>query len=324
MKYRMESDSMGEIKVPADKYYGAQTARSLINFNIGWETMPREIIRAMGILKKAAAIVNAELHVLPADKKDLIVQAADEVIAGTLDLHFPLYVWQTGSGTQTNMNTNEVIANRAIEIAGGELGSKTPVHPNDDVNKGQSSNDTFPTAMHISAVEQIHNRLIPDVSALRDTLKKKSDEFKNIIKIGRTHLMDATPLTLGQEFSGYAAQLDNAIQRIDGCLPRLYQIALGGTAVGTGINTHAGFPGQGGERDRDPHQAPVHHRAQQVRGAGGARRHRRSQRRHENHRLLADENRQRRALAGIGSTLRHRRTRICPPTNPARPSCPAR
>jgi fumarate hydratase class II len=242
MDYRMESDSMGEVKVPADKYYGAQTARSLINFNIGWETMPRELIRAMGILKKAAAIVNAELHVLPADKKDLIVQAADEVIAGTLDDHFPLYVWQTGSGTQTNMNTNEVIANRAIEIAGGTLGSKTPVHPNDDVNKGQSSNDTFPTAMHISAVEQIHDRLIPAVSALRDTLKKKSDEFKNIIKIGRTHLMDATPLTLGQEFSGYAAQLDNAIQRIDGCLPRLYQIALGGTAVGTGINTHADFP----------------------------------------------------------------------------------
>ncbi len=171
MDYRMESDSMGEIKVPADKYYGAQTARSLINFNIGWETMPREIIRAMGILKKAAAIVNADLHVLPADKKDLIVQAADEVIDSKLDGHFPLFVWQTGSGTQTNMNTNEVIANRAIEIAGGELGSKTPVHPNDDVNKGQSSNDTFPTAMHISAVEQIHERLIPAVSALRDTLK---------------------------------------------------------------------------------------------------------------------------------------------------------
>jgi len=242
MKHRMESDSMGEIKVPADKYYGAQTARSLINFNIGWETMPREIIRAMGILKKAAAIVNAELHVLPADKKDLIVQAADEVIAGTLDDHFPLYVWQTGSGTQTNMNTNEVIANRAIEIAGGTLGSKTPVHPNDDVNKGQSSNDTFPTAMHIAAVEQIYDRLIPAVSALRDTLKKKSVAFKNIIKIGRTHLMDATPLTLGQEFSGYAAQLDNALQRIDSCLPRLYQIALGGTAVGTGINTHKDFP----------------------------------------------------------------------------------
>jgi len=242
MEYRMESDSMGEIKVPADKYYGAQTARSLINFNIGWETMPRELIRGMGILKKAAAIVNAELHVLPADKKDLIVQAADEVIAGTLDDHFPLYVWQTGSGTQTNMNTNEVISNRAIEIAGGTIGSKDPVHPNDDVNKGQSSNDTFPTAMHISAVEQIHDRLIPAVSGLRDTLKKKSEEFKNIIKIGRTHLMDATPLTLGQEFSGYATQLDNAIQRIDSCLPRLYQIALGGTAVGTGINTHKDFP----------------------------------------------------------------------------------
>ena len=242
MEYRMESDSMGEIKVPADRYYGAQTARSLINFDIGWETMPREIIRGMGILKKAAAIVNAELHVLPVEKKDLIVQAADEVITGTLDDHFPLHVWQTGSGTQTNMNTNEVIANRAIEMAGGTLGSKDPIHPNDDVNKGQSSNDTFPTAMHIAAVEQIHDRLIPAVSTLRDTLKKKSAEFKNIIKIGRTHLMDATPLTLGQEFSGYATQLDNAIQRIYGCLPRLYQIALGGTAVGTGINTHKDFP----------------------------------------------------------------------------------
>ena len=242
MDYRMESDSMGEIKVPADKYYGAQTARSLINFDIGWETMPRELIRAMGILKKASAIVNADLHVLPADKKDLIVQAADEVIAGTLDDHFPLRVWQTGSGTQTNMNTNEVIANRAIEIAGGTLGSKDPIHPNDDVNKGQSSNDTFPTAMHIAAVEQIYDRLVPGISALRDTLKKKSDAFKNIIKIGRTHLMDATPLTLGQEFSGYATQLDNAIQRIDSCLPRLHQIALGGTAVGTGINTHKDFP----------------------------------------------------------------------------------
>ncbi|NIQ04072.1 MAG: class II fumarate hydratase, partial [Nitrospinaceae bacterium] len=242
MDYRMESDSMGEIKVPADKYYGAQTARSLINFNIGWEHMPDEIVRGMGILKKAAAIVNAELGVLPEDKKDLIVQAADEVIAGKLNDHFPLFVWQTGSGTQSNMNTNEVISNRAIEIAGGTIGSKTPVHPNDHVNKGQSSNDTFPTAMHIAAVEQIHDRLIPAVGALRDTLKKKADAFKNIIKIGRTHLMDATPLTLGQEFSGYAAQLDNALQRIDSCLPRLYQIALGGTAVGTGINTHKDFP----------------------------------------------------------------------------------
>jgi len=242
MDYRKETDSMGEIKVPAHCYYGAQTARSLIHFDIGDETMPRELIRAMGILKKAAALVNADLGLLPAEKKDLIVQAADEVISGKLDDHFPLRVWQTGSGTQTNMNTNEVIANRAIEISGGEMGSKQPIHPNDDVNKGQSSNDTFPTAMHISAVEKFQDRLAPMLGQLRDSLKKKSEEFKNIIKIGRTHLMDATPLTLGQEFSGYATQLDNSLQRIDTCMPRLYQIALGGTAVGTGINTHKDFP----------------------------------------------------------------------------------
>ncbi len=242
MDYRKETDSMGEIKVPAHCYYGAQTARSLIHFDIGGETMPSELIRAMGILKKAAALVNAELGLLPEDKKDLIVQAADEVISGKLDDHFPLRVWQTGSGTQTNMNTNEVIANRAIEISGGEMGSKKPIHPNDDVNKGQSSNDTFPTAMHISAVEKFQDRLVPMLGQLRDSLKKKSEEFKNIIKIGRTHLMDATPLTLGQEFSGYATQLDNSLQRIDTCMPRLYQIALGGTAVGTGINTHKDFP----------------------------------------------------------------------------------
>ncbi|TDJ52742.1 MAG: class II fumarate hydratase [Nitrospina sp.] len=242
MDYRKETDSMGEIKVPAHCYYGAQTARSLIHFDIGDETMPRELIRAMGILKKAAALVNADLGLLPAEKKDLIVQAADEVISGKLDDHFPLRVWQTGSGTQTNMNTNEVIANRAIEISGGEMGSKQPIHPNDDVNKGQSSNDTFPTAMHISAVEKFQDRLVPMLGQLRDSLKKKSEEFKNIIKIGRTHLMDATPLTLGQEFSGYATQLDNSLQRIDTCMPRLYQIALGGTAVGTGINTHKDFP----------------------------------------------------------------------------------
>ncbi len=242
MEHRVETDSMGEIKVPADKYYGAQTARSLIHFNIGIETMPRELIRAMGILKKAAATVNSELGLLSEEKKILMNQAADEVISGELDSHFPLRVWQTGSGTQTNMNTNEVIANRAIEISGGKLGSKDPIHPNDDVNKGQSSNDTFPTAMHIAAVEKINETLIPSIGKLRDTLKKKSEEFKEIIKIGRTHLMDATPLTLGQEFSGYTTQLDNAIQRIDGCLPRLLQIALGGTAVGTGINSHKEFP----------------------------------------------------------------------------------
>ncbi|MEC7640907.1 MAG: class II fumarate hydratase [Nitrospinota bacterium] len=244
MEYRVETDSMGEINVPANSYYGAQTARSLIHFDIGMETMPREIIRAMGILKKASAIVNAKLGLLADDKKNLIVQAADEVIVGKLDVHFPLRVWQTGSGTQSNMNSNEVIANRAIEISGGKMGSKSPIHPNDDVNKGQSSNDTFPTAMHIAAVEEINGRLIPAVTHLRDSVGKKSKEFAEIIKIGRTHLMDATPLTLGQEFSGYKTQLDNALDRIQTCLPRLQQIALGGTAVGTGLNSHPDFPEQ--------------------------------------------------------------------------------
>jgi fumarate hydratase class II len=241
MEYRIETDSMGEVKVPADKYYGAQTARSLMNFKIGGERFPRELIRALGILKKAAAMANKELGVLPAEKADLIIKAADEVIEGKLDEHFPLVVWQTGSGTQTNMNANEVIANRAIEMAGGVLGSKKPIHPNDDVNKAQSSNDTFPTAMHIAAVEEIHRRLIPMVKKLRDALAEKVEEFKDIIKIGRTHLMDAVPLTLGQEFSGYVQQLDNGLERIYGCLPRLSQLALGGTAVGTGLNTHKGF-----------------------------------------------------------------------------------
>ena len=241
MSYRTERDTMGEVQVPADRYYGAQTARSLMNFKIGTERMPRELIRALGILKKAAALVNAELGTLPKEKADLITQAADEVIEGKLDDHFPLVVWQTGSGTQTNMNSNEVIANRAIEIAGGQLGSKDPIHPNDHVNKAQSSNDTFPTAMHISAAERFVHHLIPSVTKLRDTLRAKSEEFSDIIKIGRTHLMDAVPLTLGQEFSGYAHQLTMALARIDGVLPRLYELALGGTAVGTGLNTHPDF-----------------------------------------------------------------------------------
>ncbi|GBD88193.1 fumarate hydratase class II [bacterium BMS3Abin03] len=241
MEYRIETDSMGEIKVPADKYYGAQTARSLMNFKIGGDKFPRELIRALGILKKAAALTNKELGTLSDDKAELIVKAADEVIEGKLDEHFPLVVWQTGSGTQTNMNANEVISNRAIELAGGEMGSKKPVHPNDDVNKAQSSNDTFPTAMHIAAVEEIHRRLIPMVTKMRDALQAKSEEFKDIIKTGRTHLMDATPLTLGQEFSGYTQQLTNGLERIDAALPRLYELALGGTAVGTGLNTHPEF-----------------------------------------------------------------------------------
>ena len=256
MSTRIETDSMGEIDVPANKYYGAQTARSLIHFDIGIETMPREIIRGMGILKKASAMVNAELGLLPENIKDLICQAADEVIEGKLDEHFPLRVWQTGSGTQSNMNSNEVIANRAIEIAGGTIGSKDPVHPNDHVNKGQSSNDTFPTAMHIAAVERIRDILIPSVSTLAKSFRKKTDEFQDIIKIGRTHLMDATPLTLGQEFSGYTTQLEYALDRINGFMPRMYQIALGGTAVGTGLNSHKDFAVKVAEQIAELTQCP--------------------------------------------------------------------
>jgi fumarate hydratase class II len=239
--FRTETDSMGDIHVPNSKYYGAQSARSLINFDIGIETLPRELIQAMGILKKSAAMTNHELGVLAEEKLASMCQAADEVISGALDEHFPLSVWQTGSGTQSNMNTNEVISNRAIEIMGGVIGSKTPVHPNDDVNKSQSSNDTFPTAMHIAAVNEIHRRLIPMVAKLRDAFSAKVQEFENIVKIGRTHLMDATPVTLSQEFSGYVQQLDNALTRINSALPGLYEIALGGTAVGTGLNTPKGY-----------------------------------------------------------------------------------
>lgn len=238
---RVESDSMGSIEVPANQYWGAQTQRSLGHFAIGQDRMPIEVIHAMGILKKAAALTNQELGLLPADKAQLITQAADEVITGKLDAEFPLRVWQTGSGTQTNMNTNEVIANRAIEISGGELGSKKPIHPNDHVNMSQSSNDTFPTAMHIAAVIAIKNQLLPKIKLLRDGLAKKQQEFKDIIKIGRTHLQDAVPLTLGQEFSGYVAQLDFAMTQIENSLTGLYELALGGTAVGTGLNTHPEF-----------------------------------------------------------------------------------
>jgi len=241
MNYRTERDTMGALKVPADRYWGAQTSRSLQNFKIGDERMPRELIAAIGVLKKAAAKTNADLGALSAEKASLIEQAAEEDIEGKLDDHFPLVIWQTGSGTQTNMNSNEVIANRAIEIHGGVLGSKDPIHPNDDVNKAQSSNDTFPTAMHIAAADRFVRHLIPAVTLLRDALAKKAEEFNSIIKIGRTHLMDAVPLTLGQEFSGYAHQLSMGLRRIDGCMPRLYELALGGTAVGTGLNTHPEF-----------------------------------------------------------------------------------
>jgi fumarate hydratase class II len=241
---RTESDSIGEILVPASRYWGAQTERSLHHFAIGdpaADRMPVEVIRATGILKKAAALVNAADGRLPQDLADLIVAAADEVIDGRLDEHFPLYVWQTGSGTQTNMNANEVIANRAIELAGGVLGSKTPVHPNDHVNLSQSSNDTFPTAMHIAAATMIVERLLPSVRALRDALARRADGFADIVKIGRTHLQDAVPLTLGQEFGGYVAQLDADVVRIEATLPGLYELAIGGTAVGTGLNAPPGF-----------------------------------------------------------------------------------
>ena len=238
---RIEIDTMGEVVVPADRYYGAQTARSLENFDIGDDIMPRAMIRAFGILKKAAAETNSQLDQLDSNIASLISSSCDEVISGSLDGHFPLRIWQTGSGTQTNMNANEVIANRAIELAGGELGSKTPVHPNDHVNRAQSSNDTFPTAMHISSAEQITNQLLPSVHHLRDSLEAKAQEFSSIVKIGRTHLMDAVPLTLGQEFSGYVYMLDADIRRIEFALTDLFEIALGGTAVGTGLNTHPDF-----------------------------------------------------------------------------------
>jgi fumarate hydratase class II len=238
---RVESDSMGKIDVPTDRYYGAQTARSLIHFAIGKDTMPPELIRAFGILKKAAALVNQDLGKLSAEKAALITQAADEVISGQLNEHFPLRVWQTGSGTQTNMNVNEVISNRAIEIAGGEMGSKKPIHPNDDVNMSQSSNDTFPTAMHIAAAAETARRLLPALKKLRDALDVKAKEFAGIVKIGRTHLQDATPLTLGQEISGWVNLLDRDGARIAVALDGLYDLAIGGTAVGTGLNAHPEF-----------------------------------------------------------------------------------
>jgi len=243
-EHRTESDSIGEIDVAADRYWGAQTQRSLHHFAIGHpeaDRMPVEVIRAQAVLKKAAAIVNRDSGALDPLIADLIVRAADEVIEGRHDEHFPLYVWQTGSGTQTNMNVNEVISNRAIELAGGELGSKSPVHPNDHVNMSQSSNDTFPTAMHIAAATAIVERLLPSVRALRDALDARADEFSDIVKIGRTHLQDAVPLTLGQEFGGYVAQLDADLVRVEAALPGLYELAAGGTAVGTGLNAPPGF-----------------------------------------------------------------------------------
>ena len=240
-KTRTESDSMGQIEVPANVYWGAQTQRSLLHFNIGSDIMPPELIRAFGILKKACALVNQELSKLPADKAKFIVQAADEVIAGRLNDQFPLRIWQTGSGTQTNMNVNEVISNRAIELAGGHLGSKKPIHPNDDVNMSQSSNDTFPTAMHIAAAERVKNALIPAIKSVQDAIAAKANEFKDVVKIGRTHLQDAVPLTFGQEFGGWAALLERDIKRLEAALDGLYDLAIGGTAVGTGLNAPPEF-----------------------------------------------------------------------------------
>lgn len=240
-KVRIETDSMGAIEVASDKYWGAQTERSLHHFNIGKDIMPLEVIHAFGILKKAAASANFALNKLSEEKTQAILKAADEVTNGLLDAHFPLHVWQTGSGTQSNMNVNEVISNRAIENLNGVLGSKTPIHPNDDVNMSQSSNDTFPTAMHIAAALSLHKKLMPAICSLKDALADKMDEFQDIVKIGRTHLQDAVPLTLGQEFSGYVAQLDGCIRNIELSMPALYELALGGSAVGTGLNTHPEF-----------------------------------------------------------------------------------
>ena len=241
MTTRTETDTFGPIEVESDKYWGAQAQRSLGNFKIGWEKQPAPIVRALGIVKKAAALANMELGKMPKDLGETIIKAADEVIEGKLNDHFPLVVWQTGSGTQSNMNANEVISNRAIEMLGGEMGSKKPIHPNDHVNMSQSSNDTFPTAMHIACAEEVSNRLIPALTHLRDALAAKSEEFKDIIKIGRTHTQDATPITLGQEFSGYTQQITNGIKRLELTLPMLMELAQGGTAVGTGLASPAGF-----------------------------------------------------------------------------------
>ena len=241
VRTRTESDSMGKIEVPSSSYWGAQTQRSLLHFNIGRDTMPPELIRAFGMLKKACVLVNQDLGKMPADKATLIAQAADEVISGKLNDQFPLRIWQTGSGTQTNMNVNEVISNRAIEIAGGEMGSKKPIHPNDDVNMSQSSNDTFPTAMHIAAADRVKNTLIPAIRSVHDAIAAKAREFQDVVKIGRTHLQDAVPLTFGQEFGGWASLLERDIKRLEQALDGLYDLAIGGTAVGTGLNTHPEF-----------------------------------------------------------------------------------
>ena len=265
---RTETDSFGPLDVPADKYWGAQTQRSIINFPIGWERQPVAIIRALGVIKKACALVNKAQGDMPADLADAIARAAQEVIDGKFDDNFPLVVWQTGSGTQSNMNANEVISNRAIEMLGGVMGSKKPVHPNDHVNMGQSSNDTFPTAMHVAIGMMARDVLLPGLEKLHGALAAKSEEFKDIIKIGRTHTQDATPLTLGQEFGGYAKQVERGIERVKMCLPHIYELAQGGTAVGTGAEHPRGLGYPRGGRDRPDHRPALRHRPQQVRGAG--------------------------------------------------------
>ena len=321
---RTESDSMGKMDVPADRYYGAQTARSLIHFAIGKDTMPPELIRAFGILKKAAALVNQDLGKLSAEKAKLIAQAADEVISGKLNDHFPLRIWQTGSGTQTNMNVNEVIGNRAIEIAGGTMGSKKPIHPNDDVNMSQSSNDTFPTAMHIAAATETARRLIPAVKKLRDALDAKAKEFAGIVKIGRTHLQDATPLTVGQEFSGWVSLLDRDLLRIAQALDGLYDLAIGGTAVGTGLNAHPEFAERAARKISELSGLPFRSHPNKFASLSAHDEIVFAQRRAENPRGLAHENRQRHSLARFRTALRLRRTHA--PRKRARlfASCPAR
>ena len=303
---RVESDSMGKIEVPANVYWGAQTQRSLLHFNIGRDTMPPELIWAFGILKKAAALVNQDLGKLPADKAKLIVQAADEVIAGKLNDQFPLRIWQTGSGTQTNMNVNEVISNRAIEIAGGVLGSKNPIHPNDHVNMSQSSNDTFPAAMHIAAAAAMH-KLVPAVKEVHDEIDAKAKNFKDVVKIGRTHLQDATPLTVGQEFSGWASLLERDIERIKQTTKGLYDLAIGGTAVGTGLNAHPEFAERAAKKIAELTGLPFTLASQQIRLALGARRNYFCPGSAANPGGLVHEDLKRHPLAGLRTALRTRR-----------------
>ena len=300
-RVRVEEDALGNVEVPADHLWGAQTERSHRNFPIGVERYRwgRPVIRALGILKKCAALANGELGQLPPEKVDLIVRAAQEVIDGKLDGEFPLVVFQTGSGTQTNMNANEVIANRAIQIAGGEVGSKRPIHPNDDVNHSQSSNDTFPTAMHIATVEQLEEELVPAIRVLRDTLDAKAKLFSRVVMVGRTHLQDATPLTLGQVISGWVAQLDQALEGVRRSLPGVYELAIGGTAVGTGLNADPRFGEVAARRIAEETRKAVCLGGEQVRRPVGARRNGGRQRRvaHTGRRL--DEDRQRRALVRV-------------------------